>query len=166
MTLPEPEPETFEPRMWDKTPDTVVHIAGAQLSMFGRYLRQRCDWCGVVIIEYDLTRVQVPVGQDFAPAMWAVGSMVRVDGHMSAEVEMVEDEPGIIKLPPDSCAFNPMAAVGFEVHDLQWAVRALRDTQRWSKWCAETIVASGVQTIDIRRPDEAADYLVSIAKQK
>lgn len=105
--------EPFSPRLWDVPPDSVTHIAGAQLHLFGRYLRQRCDWCGVIIIEYDLARVMVPEGQTTGtPAMWPVGGLIRVDGHMSAEVESVEDEPGVFRLPMDSCAFNPLTQVG------------------------------------------------------
>lgn len=104
--------EPFSPRLWDVPPDSVTHIAGAQLHLFGRYLRQRCDWCGVIIIEYDLARVMVPEGQEGTPAMWPVGALIRVDGHMSAEVEAVEDEPGVFRLPMDSCAFDPKTQVG------------------------------------------------------
>lgn len=100
----------FSPRLWDVPPDTVTHIAGAQLNMFGRYLRQRCDWCGVIIIEYDLARVMVPVDQPGPPPMWPVGALVRVDRVMSAVVEAVEED-GHTKLPMDSCAFDPFTQV-------------------------------------------------------
>lgn len=108
---PEVNPEAWAPKLWDARPDSVTHIAGAQLSMFGRYLRQRCEWCGVILVEYDLARLQVPVGQEGPPAMWPVGGLVRVDGHMSAEVESVDEAPGLTKLPMDSCAFDPETQV-------------------------------------------------------
>lgn len=101
----------FEPKLWDVTPDTITHIAGACITMFGRYMRQRCEWCGIILLEYDLTRVAVPEGQDPTPGHWTPGVLVRVDGRMSAEVEVVEDEPGVTKLPMDSCAFDPETQV-------------------------------------------------------
>jgi hypothetical protein len=110
---PAPDEPPFSPQLWTSRPDSVVHIAGSQLSMFNRFLRQRCDWCGVVLIEYDLLMVAVPEGQPGAPAMWTPGVLVRVDGHMSAEVEAVEEEPGQTKLPMDSCAFDPLTQVGW-----------------------------------------------------
>lgn len=103
--------EPPKPKLWDKRPDSVTHIAGGQLNIHGRYLRQRCDWCGIILVEYDLERVAVPVGQPFLPAMWSTGALVRIDGHMSAEVEAVEESPGVFKLPMDSCTFDPETQV-------------------------------------------------------
>lgn len=108
-----PIPQPFDPKLWDTPPDSVTHIAGAQLNMFNRYLRQRCDWCGIIIIEYDLERIAVREEDRSLPAMWRVGSLVRIDGYMSAEVEAVEEEIGQFKLPMDSCAFDPKTQVGY-----------------------------------------------------
>jgi len=102
------------PRLWDSEPEGVTHIAGTQMVMFGRYLRQRCEWCGIILLEYDLERVQVPVGQDPTPAMWTPMALVRVDGYMSAEIDNPEQVDGGIQLPPDSCAFNPLTQVGMQ----------------------------------------------------
>jgi len=109
---PEPD-EPWTPRLWDKRPDSVVHIAAPALHIFGMYIRQRCAWCGTIILEYDLNRIAVPVGQDPMPATWAPMVMVRVDGHMSAEVEAVEED-GNIKRPMDSCTFDPNHQIGVE----------------------------------------------------
>ena len=102
----------LQPRHWDTEPEGVTHIAGVQMVMFGRYLRQRCEWCGIVLLEYDLERVAVPVGQEGPPAMWTPMALVRVDGHMSAEIDNPEQVDGGIQLPPDACAFNPLTQVG------------------------------------------------------
>lgn len=106
--------EPFSPRLWDVEPGQVTHIAGSCITMFGRYMRQRCEWCGVVLLEYDLARIAVPVGQPGPPASWAPGVLVRVDGALSAEVEpVVEEEAGAthIRLPMDACAFSPLTQV-------------------------------------------------------
>lgn len=39
----------------------VTHIAGLDVQV-GRYLRQRCAWCGAMLSDYDLARVAVPEG--------------------------------------------------------------------------------------------------------
>lgn len=104
---------TSDPRLWDTEPNGVVHIAGTCLIMFGRYMRQRCEWCGVVLLEYDLERVAVPEGQDPMPGHWPYQALVRVDGHMSAVIDNPELTPeGEVRLPPDCCAFNPLTQVG------------------------------------------------------
>lgn len=39
---------------------TVTHLAGP-LIRFGTHQRQRCSWCGYVLIDDDLTRVNAPI---------------------------------------------------------------------------------------------------------
>jgi hypothetical protein len=99
------------PRLWDVEPDTVVHIAGACVYLFGRYIRQRCEWCGIILVEYDLQRVAVPIGQPGEPAHWEPGSLVRVDGALSASIEDVPRIDGDVQLPMDSCAFDPKTQI-------------------------------------------------------
>jgi hypothetical protein len=77
----------------------VTHIAGPDIQV-GSLLRQRCAWCGVIMTDYDLTRVMVPEGQDPRPATWAQGVLVRRDG---CAWFVVEHEDGA-DLPADSCA--------------------------------------------------------------
>jgi hypothetical protein len=63
-------------------------------------LRQRCAWCGYLLIDYDLSRVMVPTGQEGSgPGAWPVGGLVRVDGFASYVVEHEDGAP----LPIDSC---------------------------------------------------------------
>jgi len=77
----------------------TTHIAGTDLTLDGRYRRQRCAWCGAVLADYDLSLVAVPEGQDPSPAMWEPGHLVRVEGNWSADVG---DDTA--KIPGDSCA--------------------------------------------------------------
>lgn len=108
-----PDPQPPGPRLWDARPDTVVHIAAPALHVFGIYLRQRCAWCGVVLLEYDLRRMAFQVDPTLPgvppplPATWAVMGLVRVDGHMSAEIENPPEVDGDIQLPTDCCCFDP-----------------------------------------------------------
>lgn len=83
----------------------IVHIAGYQVRV-NQLLRQRCAWCTVVLIDYDLDRVAVPVGQDPTPATWPPGELVEVDGNASW---IVPHEDGQ-QLPAQACA-NLDAAV-------------------------------------------------------
>lgn len=93
-----------------------VHIAGLPQMWDGRYLRQRCAWCGAVLIDEDLTliRVSIPEGKtaeqayadgDLAPSTWPVNALVARDGHATY---LVEAEPSAInpqatKVPEDCC---------------------------------------------------------------
>lgn len=85
---------------------TVTHIASDVVIINDRYLRQRCGWCGDVLIEYDLARTAVPVGTDPMPATWPAGALVVVDGHASWVVEAE-------RLPEDACARNPLTLASF-----------------------------------------------------
>lgn len=100
------------PRLWDQIPNGIVHIAGGQLSIGGRYLRQRCEWCGEKLIDYDLARIAVPIGQPWEPAMWTPGELVWVDGSGSCVYESVHMENGETRLPMNCCVFNPLTQVG------------------------------------------------------
>lgn len=77
----------------------MIHIAGPYI-VIGPLLRQRCAWCGAVLIDYDLTRVAVPLGQDPTPATWGTGQLVDVDGPVSRVVDHTDGDP----LPDGTCA--------------------------------------------------------------
>lgn len=76
----------------------VTHIAGVHIRI-NNLLRQRCGWCGAVLVDYDLDRLAVPVGQDPTPATWPAGELVQVDGAASW---LVPHEDGQ-QLPDDAC---------------------------------------------------------------
>lgn len=78
----------------------VTHIAGADITIGGRRLRQRCSWCGAILLDYDLANVAVmvePGEQAEPPATWPVGRLVRVHGGMSTVLDETEE------LPEDAC---------------------------------------------------------------
>lgn len=78
----------------------VIHIAGADVG-FNNLLRQRCAWCGAILIDQDLTLVLVPEGtknRDFP--VWPVGSFVGVDGGMKFSVAFTNGSP----FPAGLCA--------------------------------------------------------------
>lgn len=77
----------------------VIHIAGVHVRV-GDHLRQRCAWCGATLIDYDLTRIAVPEGQDPTPGTWPHGDLVLVDGGLSATVEHDDGAD----LPDGACA--------------------------------------------------------------
>ncbi|HEX6870524.1 MAG TPA: hypothetical protein VF163_05450 [Micromonosporaceae bacterium] len=64
----------------------MAHLAGPAVNIDDRWLRQRCAWCGHLLIDYDLELVAVPEGQDAAPAVWLVGAQVAVLHGMSWQV--------------------------------------------------------------------------------
>jgi hypothetical protein len=78
--------------------NAVIHVAGVHIQI-GKYLRQRCGWCGAVLLDYDLSRIAVPVGEDPTPATWPMGSLVSVDGNLSV---LVDHEDGT-NLPEGAC---------------------------------------------------------------
>lgn len=76
----------------------VVHIAGVHLQV-GQYLRQRCAWCGAMLLHYDLANIAVPQGQDPTPATWPPGDLILVDGVLSTLVPHEDGTP----LPGNAC---------------------------------------------------------------
>lgn len=77
----------------------VVHIAGPHVQV-GIQLRQRCGWCGALLLDYALDRIAVPAGQDRTPATWPAGELVEVDGSATWLVPHEDGQP----LPANACA--------------------------------------------------------------
>lgn len=77
----------------------TIHFAGLDVRI-NQLLRQRCAWCGEILVDYDLERVAVPEGQDPTPAVWPVPSLVEVDGNASWVVE----HDAVDELPDNTCA--------------------------------------------------------------
>ena len=96
----------------------TIHIAGMQIDIGGRYLRQRCSWCGFVLIDYDLSMMAFavePGEEPKPPAMWEVGALVLVDGAMSTTVEHADGE----RLPPTSCVTRELDRHELELLEAQ-----------------------------------------------
>jgi len=81
---------------------TESHIAGPAVTWDGRYMRQRCAWCGAILLDYDLTRLASMDGAP--PAMWPEYETIRQDGPMSmiVDLESSSGDDGL-KAPADSC---------------------------------------------------------------
>lgn len=83
----------------------IIHIAGLDVQV-GDQLRQRCSWCGSVILDVDTARVafQVVEGQEgYKVSTWPVGALIGMNG---AVTWVVEHEDGK-QLPPNACAQVP-----------------------------------------------------------
>lgn len=76
----------------------VIHIAGPDIQV-GAQLRQRCAWCGAVLLDYALDRIAVPAGQDPRPGTWPAGELVAVDGNASYVVAHEDGQ----QLPDGAC---------------------------------------------------------------
>lgn len=90
---------------------TETHIAGLDLEISGRYLIQRCAWCGTTLIAYDYANTAVAGDKWEKPGTYPAGRLVRFkyDGAVAkwGEVSLsrtfsvvLDDET----LPDDSCA--------------------------------------------------------------
>lgn len=77
----------------------IVHIAGPDIRV-GARLRQRCAWCGALLLDYALDRVAVPDGQDLTPTTWPAGDLIAVDGYAS----WIEPHVEGAQLPANACA--------------------------------------------------------------
>jgi len=89
--------------------NSIVHIAGPDVQV-GDQLRQRCAWCGATLLDYDLTRIAVPEGQDPRPGTWAAGELVEVDGVASWIRPHTDGE----QLPTNACAQIDHAVTGLD----------------------------------------------------
>lgn len=61
----------------------IVHIAGQPVQLQGRYVRQRCSWCGALIEDIDLANAasEVSEGETVSgPPLWPVGELVALAG--------------------------------------------------------------------------------------
>lgn len=91
--------------MTEQQIDFQIHIAGHPVQV-GTVLRQRCAWCGAVLIDEDLSRIAVPVDQaDKAYPTWEHGVLVKTNvldgsGGYWTVVEHTEGDP----VPVGCCA--------------------------------------------------------------
>lgn len=104
---------------------TETHIAGVDIHWDGRYIQQRCSWCGAVLVAVDTNRIAFSIEPGDDPdvprpfPVWPVGALVRCsyDGEVArwgevalsrtvkevVEPEEIPEHPGSVKLPPDAC---------------------------------------------------------------
>ncbi len=93
------------------TAASVTHIAGPVLTWDGRYIRQRCSWCGAVLIDVDITRLRV-VGDDRDVATWPFEAFVRCSGGSVSSVVKggpVSEDPLAHAVPHDCCMLRDPA---------------------------------------------------------
>jgi len=87
------------------TAKPIVHVAGITLMVDGVYTRQVCSWCGALLVDADLQRVQrIDDGSSppqFGVPTFQVGAFVRVEGQWPTSYSIVEAEEG--KYPPGTC---------------------------------------------------------------
>ena len=84
----------------------VAHLAGADLTVDGRWMRQRCAWCGELLIDLDLSRVAVqvePGEEPQPPATWPAGKFIVVDPPVRYVLEWDGE-----RLPPHACMRMPV----------------------------------------------------------
>lgn len=90
--------------------DAVTHIAGVDITVSDRFMRQRCAWCDAVLLDYDLAKVAVANNPDGSPGggptPWSAGSLV------SHEDSVWRSLPEGSALPDDFCGWATLATVG------------------------------------------------------
>ena len=76
----------------------VTHIALDAVWVNERWMRQRCGWCGEILLDYDLKRLQTLDGDEEPPAQFPVGTLVYTLAGAKCFVGNVD------RLPDDCCA--------------------------------------------------------------
>ena len=88
------------------THDSIVHIAGHAIQV-GPHVRQRCSWCGAVLVDEDETRIAVAItDEDPDPEVriptWPTGELIEITGlggtSMTTVLEHADGDP-----VPDHC---------------------------------------------------------------
>jgi hypothetical protein len=79
----------------------MIHVAGAEIQ-YENLVRQRCLWCGALLVQYDVTRYASMDGKP--PTVWAYRALVAVDGEASWEVAPQKPNRGEARhAPAESC---------------------------------------------------------------
>jgi hypothetical protein len=79
--------------------EVLAHLALDGITINDRWMRQRCGWCGEILLEYDLERVAVPSAGSLAPpAFYPKETIVFKYGGVMQFVGNVD------RLPDDCCA--------------------------------------------------------------
>lgn len=85
--------------------DSVTHISGLEITVEGRYMRQRCAWCGEILLDRDLQTTMVAPDEDgnVPPiSSWKVDSLIRIKPGNPTISSMLDDE----RLPSDFCGYK------------------------------------------------------------
>lgn len=84
-------------------PSVKIHIAGLGLVIGGRFARQRCAWCGEILVDEDATLIASPDPSPRDP-LWEVNALIRVRvGEGVTAYERLEQTD---LLPVDCCAYS------------------------------------------------------------
>ena len=91
---------------------TVTHLAAMSVTVDG-YLRQRCAWCGWLLIDQDMTRVRAldgaaeRAGWPRGALGWMPGTLVEVTGGNPTVTRVVVVPADGIKVPESCCTRLP-----------------------------------------------------------
>lgn len=79
---------------------TITHIAAEAITFSGtgsaRIMRQRCSWCGALLLEVNVNPVVVC-------QVYEVHALVRADGSFLTSLDVELLPSGDIDIPQDSC---------------------------------------------------------------
>ena len=78
----------------------MTHIAGLAVTIQGRYVRQRCAWCGELIQDDDVAGMAFAEGSDTTVGSFECGALIRVEGLGNPIMSSVLQDKS---LPPDAC---------------------------------------------------------------
>lgn len=79
----------------------TTHITSNVITTDGRYMRQRCVWCGELIIDYDLS-MMMSTSTDPVKG-WECGIMISVEGENPKHYWKTEDQE---HLPDSFCGYK------------------------------------------------------------
>ena len=91
-------------------PGTISHLVGPDVT-FRDLLRQRCQWCGVALVDEDLSLMAWPEEQGPPSFFWTVGRWVRIVPGNPSMMSLIETEIetcgecDTTLAPEDSCMF-------------------------------------------------------------
>lgn len=92
--------------------DGVVHITSNDVTFEGRRRRQRCVWCGALIVDDDLTRMAWPLNPDGTdpgpPGAFPAGRLVETVGELGAFsirslLPLEDNDPNAMLVPDNGC---------------------------------------------------------------
>jgi hypothetical protein len=83
-------------------PPVTIHIVGNGV-MVGTVSRQRCAWCGFLLMDDDWAAMATGPGSSAAPHWWPDGELIEVGDNWKSVIQHPKSEP----LPPACCAARP-----------------------------------------------------------